>query len=283
MTGEECTGEGASGWAAALELRFQQRAGRTVLAHARHRGPLRVQRPFYPEPHGTCHVYLLHPPGGVVGGDHLETAIEADAGAQALVTTPAAGKLYRSGGATAVQVQHLRVGPGAALEWLPQEDIAFDGARADLRTLVELREDARFIGWEILCLGRPASAERFLHGKCRQRFEIWRDAQPLWIDRARLAGGGELLQAPWGLAGHPVTATLVCVGADHGLVEAVREATAPLAGDARLGVTQLDEVLICRYLGPHAEHARRCLTRAWEVIRPALLGREACVPRIWHT
>lgn len=281
MIGEE--GKGVSGWAAELELRFQQRAGRTVLAHARHSGPLRVQRPFYPEGDGACHVYLLHPPGGVVGGDRLDIAIEVGAGAQALLTTPAAGKLYRSAGPTAIQAQHLRVGPGAALEWLPQENIAFDGARAEVRTLVDLAGDARFIGWEILCLGRPAGGERFLRGECRQRFEVWRDGRPLWIDRARLAGGSEVLQEPWGLAGYPVTGTLVCVGCGAGLADRIREAAAHLADDAWLGVTELDQALICRYLGQHAERARRCFTRAWEVMRPAALGREACMPRIWRT
>ena len=48
-------------WAASLELGFEgrQQDGRPVtrMATARHRGPLRVQRPFYPEGrYGCCHV-----------------------------------------------------------------------------------------------------------------------------------------------------------------------------------------------------------------------------------
>ena len=78
-----------SSWQARLELGFRATAGRTVLAHRRHVGPLVVQRPFYPEG-GICHVYLLHPPGGVVGGDTLELQVQADADSHALITTPAA-------------------------------------------------------------------------------------------------------------------------------------------------------------------------------------------------
>ena len=106
---------GPAGWEARLALRFEQRAGRTVLAHRSHEGPLAVQKPFYPEG-DVCHVYLLHPPGGVVGGDRLAIEIEVASNAHAVITTPAAGKLYRSAGPASMQEQRLSVAPGAALE-----------------------------------------------------------------------------------------------------------------------------------------------------------------------
>ena len=152
------------GWQAALDLGFAREDGATRLARRAHRGPLVVQRPFLPEGPGVCHVYLLHPPGGLVGGDELTIDVEVDAGAHALVTTPAAGKVYRTTGAAARQTQRLRVADGATLEWLPQEAILYDGARATLETRVELGAARRFIGIDAVCFGLPAGRAPFARG-----------------------------------------------------------------------------------------------------------------------
>lgn len=273
----------SSGWHAELRLGFGRQGDRTVLTHRWHRGPLQVQRPFYPDPGGPCHVYVLHPPGGVVAGDTLAINVDVAPGAQALLTTPAAGKFYRSNGAQARVAQHLSVASGASLEWLPQESIMYDGARVDMQTHVELNADARFIGWEILCLGRRAAGETFQRGDCQQRFEIWREGDPLYLERNRIAGGDEILNAAWGLNGYSVMGTFVSVLQNPLMVEAIRAATHPFAADDLFSVTQLRDVLVCRYLGHSAERARAYFTHAWQQVGPALLQRPVHVPRVWFT
>lgn len=283
-----------TGWQARLSLGFQRRNDRTILERCAHRGPLRVQRPFYPEGDGVCHVALLHPPGGVVGGDELHIDAVLASGASALITTPAAGKFYRSAGPRARQIQHLRVAADATLEWLPQENIVYNGARVHALTRIELQGNAGFLGWEIFCLGRPAADEMFVAGEYRQDFELWRDGEPLYLERGRYIGDDAVLDARWGLQGQPVCATLVCAGSPTGLVDAIRAGwedmkprspSAPrLAGEeVSATVTQLDGALICRYLGPSATRARRLFTLAWGLLRPALLGRPPCPPRFWNT
>lgn len=267
----------ARGWLARLELGFAVEDGRTRLVHRRHHGPLLVQRTFHPEGE-VCHAYLIHPPGGVVGGDRLELALECRRGARALITTPAAGKFYRSAGGWAALQQRLAVAAGAALEWLPQEQIVFQGAKVDALTRVDLAVGAGFIGWEIACLGRPASDEGFGDGMLRQRFELWRDGRPLLLERLRLQGGGPELSAAWGLGGASVLGTLVAVGADGAAEELARAA----AGE-RAAVTRLGDVLVARYLGHGAERAREVFADVWAALRPVLFGREACAPRIWTT
>ncbi len=276
----QATGDG---WQARLELGFRPGPGRTLLAHRRHQGPLQVQRPFYPEADGACHVTVLHPPGGVVGGDGLVLDAELATGSRALLTTPAAGKFYRSAGPTAHQTQTLRVAPGAVLEWLPQETIVYRGARVRSLTRVELAGTAGFLGWEITCLGRPAAGERFTAGVWDQRFELWRDGEPVYLERGLYAGGAPILDAAWGLGGRPVTATLICAGGDADLTPVLREALAPPATGELLSASALDGVLVCRYLGPSAARARAAFLRAWGVLRPALWGKPACPPRIWFT
>jgi urease accessory protein len=279
----------SSGWRGQLALRFESRSGRTastrqtVLAEQVHRGPLLVQRPFYPEPDGTCHVYLLHPPGGMVGGDRLRIEARVGPGARALLTTPAAGKFYRTAGADAELVQSLHVAEAGCLEWLPQETLVYSGAQAAVRTEVHLAEGARFLGWEILCLGRPAAGERFESGWCRTSIELWRAGRRLFTERARFEGGGEILDARWGLAGYPLTGTFFAACDDPRLAERVRERVQAVSGDGLFSVTAIEGVLVARYLGQQAEAARRWLVPVWDAVRLALLGKAAALPRIWYT
>ncbi len=74
------------GWKASLDLTFIDRGDKTVLKHRSQQGPLAIQRPLYPEGN-PCHTYLLHPPGGVVGGDTLQISVHAIQGAKSLITT----------------------------------------------------------------------------------------------------------------------------------------------------------------------------------------------------
>ena len=271
-----------TGWRAHLDLGFARQGERTVLARRAHSGPLTVQRPFYPEgPAGACHVYLLHPPGGVVGGDLLDVAVHAGPDSRVLITTPAANKLYRSAGPCAQLTQTLRVDAGAQLEWLPQPTIAFAGLHARVTTRVDLAPGGRFIGWEILCLGRPDSGERYA-GTLGMALELWQDGAPLWLERARY-DGTTLLDAPFGLRGHCVSATLLATPLTAPDVQDAVRAAMEAHERVLAGVSTVDGVLALRVLGSQAQPVQRALADAWAALRPAVLGRAALAPRIWAT
>jgi urease accessory protein len=242
-----------------------------------------VQRPFHPEADGTAHVYVLHPPGGVAGGDQLEVAVEVRSGGSALVTTPAATKLYRTAGPRAHVSQQLSVRSGAVLEWLPQETIAFRGADAQLSTLVSLEPGAHYAGWDIVCLGRPASGDDFEQGLLSQHTELSLGGHPVVIERLLLGASSRLRTGPWGLGGRSVYGCLLATGASDALVGDVRERVRLEAPGDLFAATTLDGVLVCRYLGNSAAAARACLTLAWECFRRHVLGKQATQPRIWRT
>lgn len=262
-----------SGWRARLELQFARAAGRTRIVARRHHGPLLVQRPFYPEGE-VCHAYVVHPPGGVVGGDELQLHVAIKDDAHALLTTPAAAKFYRSDGRTARQEQILRA-DGALLEWLPQESIFYPQAKVRSVTRIELAARARFIGWEIACLGLPARKQPFDSGELRLHLELWEAGAPLLIDRLRIAG-----ESRWGLGGHESIGTLLAYPATRAMVDAVRHLQAP---DVELGITLVDGVLVCRALAAQAEPIKRAFIDVWRTLRPLLLDRPAVPPRIWAT
>lgn len=270
-------------WRANLTLGFEQRKDKTVLCKNEHYGPLLVQKPFYPEGKVTCHIYLLHPPGGVVQGDRLNIDVDVSTNAHALITTPAASKFYRSTGKLSTLKQTINLKDNSKIEWLPQETLLFDNSQVELTTIIHLQGDARFIGWEMLCLGRTASKQKFVAGSCRQYFEIWRDNIPEFIERSHIQGGTPVHTEKWGLAALPLTATMVATHAKRKQLLAIQSYIESIDSDDLLSVTLKKELLICRFLGRQAEVARKHFTHIWQLIRPQIMGKKAMEPRIWNT
>jgi urease accessory protein len=278
-------------WLAELKLGFESDGRRTILSERKHYGPLIMQKPFYPEG-DVCHVYLIHPPGGVVGGDELNLTVNVNKQAHALITTPAATKFYRGNSFQAKQIQTINVASGCKMEWLPQETIFFSGCEANTSTIVNLEGDAQFIGWEIICLGRPASQEFFDKGYYRQQVEVWRDNKPIIIERSRLQGGDDLLTATWGLQGYVVTGTMIITAANKTVLDKVRENieqqnSSNLKDESlkavKLSSTLINDVLICRVLADQAEAARESFISIWKTLRTDTMQCSAVAPRIWYT
>ena len=179
-----------SGWTAALDLQFERAKDRSIVSRCRHNGPLRVQKPFYPED-GVCHVYLLHPPGGVVGGDELSVSVRAGKGSAALITTPGATRVYRSAGPLSTIKYQLNVEAGASLEWLPQDSILYGGSRLSQEMEVRVASGSRFCGWDITSMGRPASGDHYSTGEFDQGFRLYVDSLPVLMERQRWRAGAE--------------------------------------------------------------------------------------------
>jgi urease accessory protein len=271
------------GWRAHLKLRYSARKRKTVLLEQHRTGPLFVQKPFYPEGPRVCHTYLVHPPGGVVGGDELGLDVAVESASHAVVTTPAAGKFYRSAGPQASQVNELYASADAALEWLPQETIIYNQAKAKMRTTVRLDKGARFIGWEMICLGLPASKQPFTQGRLFQRFEILRENRPVFIEPFRVYEGDLVLTARWGLGGRPAVGTMVATTGGSDLLQTIREKTEINDATNEFAVTQINDLTICRFAGSSVYAGFRHFLQAWHVLRPAVLKRPVCLPRIWAT
>lgn len=264
-------------WEAHLDLKFAPQKNRTVLLWCKHLGPLRVQRPFYPEG-GVCHVYLLHPPGGLVAGDKLEINIQSQSGSHALLTTPAAGKVYRSKGPQAEQQVRIEVNAGAVFEYLPQENIVFESAQLHSNVEIHLNADAVLLAWEMTVFGRPEAQEAFEQGQAVLRWQLFREQKPLWLERMQL--DSLAFKSPWGLAGHPVCGTFVLTPVNRDALEIARQLIADHPGRA---VTLIGDVLICRARETKIESLREFFIRLWSKLRPLAVGKAASIPRVWAT
>jgi urease accessory protein len=273
-------------WPARLTLSAARDGGGATRVHARHDGPLRLLKTLYPEGTGIAHAVLVHPPGGLVGGDRLDIHLQVQAGAHLLVTTPAATRFYRSNAGEAAQVVHASVGEGARLEWLPQETLAYPSCIARNEVRLSLAPGASLFATEVLALGLPAAGQPFETGRLLQHLEI----AGQWLDRGWLdAADAALMEGRCGLAGHRVLGTLVYAQtlplADaEALLTDGREL---LAGVPRSGITHLQgprgAVLLVRVVGDEVEAVTLALRRVRALWRERLWQLASGDPRIWAT
>lgn len=272
-------------WQARLQLDYGCESGRSVARFA-HDGPLRILQSLWPEGDAVCHNVLVHPPGGLVGGDTLEVTVQAAAGSHGLVTTPGAARFYRSDGEAAVQDVRIRMAAGARLEWLPLEALYYSGCRAENRLCMQLAPGAQLLGWDVAALGLPQAGLPFVRGSVLQHLEL----EGAWLERGRIAADdARLMDGPLGLAGHRCLASLFVAGGDalprplrEELLEAARRLIGAHALAASAGATAPDaRVLVVRVLAPLVEPALQLLKairRAW---RPLLWQRDGADPRGW--
>lgn len=271
------------GWLARLHARVERVASRSTLSALRHHGPLRVQKALWPEGPDPVHLIVLHPPGGIAGGDALELSLDVATGASALVTTPGAGHWYRAD-APATQAVRLSVGEGATLEWLPQETIVHDGVQALATLELDVAPGGRAIGSEVVVLGRRESGERLETGLLRQRISLRRAGEPLLDEHAHIDAAGARVEAA--LGGHHVSGLLWGVSCEPvpDALAADAEAAMDASGVSLAGASRAHpHLLLARAVDSSPQRVRAALHAAWRVVRPALTGREAATPRIWMT
>lgn len=281
-----------STWQAYLNIRIDKKTHATRIAHCRHQGPLYIQRPFYPEGKFLPHIYLLHPPGGVVSGDELRINIDIEKNAAALFTTPGAGRVYRARADKKVQKQvvTLDVAENASIEWFPLENILYPNSNASLITKVLLKPGSRFVGWDVNSLGLPAQKLAFDDGQLSQRFEIWVEGVPKLIEHLRVNSVNELNTLSAGLRDCPINGMFIAGPFEEAslgdIVQELRDAGSQSRvqdNSSRLGISAVNGFVIARYLGQCSESAKCIFEELWRGVRPLLLERAVCSPRIWST
>lgn len=275
-------------WHARLHLDYTLENARTVARHE-HIGPLRILQSLYPEGDATCHNVLVHPPGGLVGGDTLDITATVAPGAHGLVTTPGATRFYRSNGPLALQRSHLSLGEGARLEWLPLEALCYSACNAENHLTLDLAPGSECIAWDITALGLPHADQPFAQGRFTQHLEV----PGLWLERGVIDAADErLMNSPLGLAGHRCMASIfIATGTPlqrsrrDAALEAARAVTdAHPQVKAAAGATCPNErMVVLRVLAPQVEPAMRLLKAVRVAWRDVLWGLQGEAPRIWAT
>lgn len=284
-------------WLANLFLEFSLTANGSQLTRTKRQGPLTVQKAFYPEGRDCAHIYLLHPPAGIVSGDELRIKIQVNEQAHSLVTTPGANRFYRAredlsiGDSKQVQYCELRLATQAKCENFPLETIVYEGADGFNTVDVHLAKDSAYLGWDITCLGLPSAGHLFKQGSYTQLNRVYCEGTLMYHDRVAIKPDNDIHQHVAGLNNHSVFATfmayapneLLSVADNKILVEQLRECMLEAGAEHKISISQIRKLLVIRYLGQHAEECKALFIQLWQTIRPLYLSKEANIPRVWHT
>jgi urease accessory protein len=274
-------------WHASLQLDYRREADRTVARHE-HTGPLRILQSLYPEGDAVCHNVLVHPPGGLVGGDTLDIAVTAGNHTHGLITTPGATRFYRSEGELAVQRSTLSLTSKSRLEWLPLEAICYNNCQAENHLTINLASGAEMMGWDVTALGLPLANQPFHAGTFLQHIEV----PGVWLERGRINAEDHcLMGSPLGLAGQRCLASLFFVsgtklerGRRDIALEVARSIMASHSLKATAGATSPNgQVVVVRVLAPVVEPAMHLLRAVWTAWRQHFWHISHSPPRIWST
>ena len=272
-------------WRAELKLDYTRESQRSVARYL-HQGPLRILQSLYPEGDQICHNVLVHPPGGLVGGDTLDIQVSVAKGAHGLVSTPGATRFYKSGGYPALQQVVAQVSDGARLEWLPLEAIAYNDCEATNRAIFNLESGAELITWDVTALGLPTSNLSFEQGHFQQHLEI----SGVWLEKGNIRGNDtRWLNSPLGMAGQKCLASLVFAAGSaiepkraEKALEAAREVLEAHPLKHQAGITFAHpQVIVLRVMSPLVEPTMGLLKQVWATWRHTLWGLPSIPPRIW--
>lgn len=286
-----------SQWIASLELQLGHSSYGTQLTKTKRSGPLTIQKAFYPEGRDCAHLYLLHPPAGIVSGDELHVKIDVKQGAHTLVTTPGANRFYRArtnlaiGDPKQTQVTQINLDTDAKCEHFPLETLVYNQANGVNNVEVKLHNSSVYCGWDMTCLGLPSSNENFTAGRFTQLNTLYCDDILIYHDKVLIEPQSNIQHHAAGLAGNSVFGTFLayapCEQVSHEqrsqLVAQLREMVTENNADTLISITDIRQLLVIRYLGQQAHQCKSLFIELWKLIRPLYIEKQGVQPRIWFT
>lgn len=286
-----------SQWLASLALQLGHSIHGTQLTQTKRCGPLTIQKAFYPEGRDCAHLYLLHPPAGIVSGDELRVTVDVQQGAHTLITTPGANRFYRArtdlsiGDPKQVQMTRINLEEGAKCEHFPLETLVYNQANGVNNVEVRLQHSSLYCGWDMTCLGLPSSDDDFIAGRFTQLNTLYLDDVLLYHDKVVIEPQSNIQHHQAGLAGNTVFGTFLAYAAKDKvsdeqrtqLIRQLRETIVQQGASNLISVTDIRQLVVIRYLGQQAHQCKGLFVELWKLIRPLYMDKQGIQPRIWFT
>ncbi|GIS11372.1 MAG: urease accessory protein UreD [Alphaproteobacteria bacterium] len=214
--------------------------------------------------------------GGITGGDRYDYQCEA-AASRVVVTTQAAERAYRSSTDDIAGMDvRLAARRGAALHWLPQETILFEGSRLTRHIEVDLDSSSECLVLESLVFGRHAMGEALQSCHFTDQWRIRVEGRLVHAEALSLVDDIDgRLGASAGAAGAQMSATLVYVGPRLEQLQADISAVSPSPA-IRMATSCWQGRLVLRLLATETMAGKAELSRILGSIRGQHL------PRVWQ-
>lgn len=281
-------------WLASIKLEFRKDNDKTLMIRNLHYGPLVVQKPFYPEI--ACHIYLLHPPGGVASCDHLSVEAKANEHSQVLITTPGATKFYKGDNNYSLFEQNFYVENDASLEYLPAQNIFYKGTHTKVKTTFYLKDNSRFAFRDVSKCGMKDEERPFENSSLFNTVTIVENGKEKLIETSFIDGQDDL-EALSGNYGCVYTGTYITNKVCEETLDKIRAILDSYKDNrsfehpqrydpnfrfyAAAGV--VDNYTVVRFLSSQNEGIEKAIVDIWKLTRLETVGLKPWLPRIWST
>jgi urease accessory protein len=258
----------AIGRRARLDLVFEYRRGRTVLAEAYAEPPFRVGRALDAGPY--AYVILACTGPGVFGGDALEQRIRVARGARVLLVSQAAQQVHPTGAADAATVEsRFEVEPDGELDCFWDPIIPFAGARLVQRIDLQSAAGSRLFWSDALMAGRTGHGESWRFDDLAHELRFHVDGRLMYLERYRLTPRSRPVDRTW-IAGNAQYVGTTLVHGPQATAEnagRLQQQLSAIGGDLRGGVDCVaPNLLVGRVLavrGPQFAAARAMFRQAF--------------------
>lgn len=257
--------------------------GRTRLARLYQQGSAKIRMPR--SHHGSAlDAVLINTSGGLTGGDQMDWTIDLGQNARAIVTTQACERIYRARADAACINTDITLAEGAALSWLPQETILFDGGAFARKLTVRLAPTASFLMVEPLIIGRTAMREIVSSGSIHDHWRIYRGAHLLHAEDTRLDGDMQsLLNRASTTAGAIALATIIVVHDDcDDMVEPLRQRLGANSGISCIH-SSAGKRLVFRCIAESGFALRKEIVLVIDWCNSKIIGPGHGLPKLWNT
>ena len=264
---------------ALMNLHVLRRNGRSEIDPRSWRIPYQWQGTHYQDNDDQPFLLLINSGGGFVEGDVAELHATLDPDTRALITTTAASKFYKClEQKVSRELVTLRVGPGAMLEYFPDESIPFARSRVERRTRIEITSTSRLFATDMISAGRihHGSGESFAFDSLDSEFAVIVDGEPLVLDRLVAADEEEVgaLRDLWDEAPHMATVVAYCDDLPDG-VESEIEERLKISPLTSFGASRMGKLVVCRILAVETWACHEAIQSCWSVLRPHVAGKMA--------
>jgi urease accessory protein UreH len=221
----------AIGRTARLELVFEMRRGRTIVAHSYAEPPFRLGPAL--DLDGAAYVIIVCSGPGIFAGDTLRQSIRVGRGARVVLTSQSALQVHPAAAPAPATLQHTyHVEDDGELHCRWDPVIPFANARLQQRFDLQIAESSRLYWTDALMSGRVSRGEVWQFQSLAHELRVRVGPSLAYLERYRLAPAGRPVDRAWmtGGANYLATAIVHHVEASAGAAEALQHQIGSMTG-----------------------------------------------------
>ncbi|MDO4588834.1 MAG: urease accessory protein UreD [Fusobacterium sp.] len=262
---------GKNNLAGYTELILQKTPRRTSAKKSYTVGAAKVSPAIYLDDDSIPCYYLIQLGGGYIEGEYYENNIKLEEESQAILTTQASSKIYKSeNGIPSKQYTNLQLEKNSKLEFINDSVILYKDAVYEQTTDIYLNEESSLIYSDGITAGWSPDGKLFQYTSARLKTNIYLDGELIYLDNLKITPKDYDVQSFGILEGYKNFGTMLVIDKriDKELIKRLREETRKLDLDVKFGISLLEKNgFVVRVLGNLTQDIQKVINRVHTILR----------------